>query len=232
MASIILRTIGGIDDNRLSIGNEQAARLRQIGTNWTTIRLGLRLSVNGSASISGTPRFALGLCSGTTMLLGSASTKHFVGVRSAVGTWTRTTGPPAYYSVAGSPSIRAIKRVGTTLTTGNEIAPCYISSAPASVRSVFLLNIVKGSPNYSLQCGMATTSAAGQTDVSLAQFEQMLALESISGISAIVTGYGTATGTTIAVNEANDGLLDAMQILWDRSSPEIEVSDIGYARIA
>lgn len=228
MASILLRTISSVDDKRIVLGNEQIARLLEIADNWTKLRIGLLWSINASATVSSSPRFAIGVCNGTANLYGSASTNHFVGVFPNISSFSYTSGPPAYLLTS---VVKPRKRVGTTNTdSGSGIISPYMSAAPASIRSAFYLDIEKGSPNYTFQVGAPDTTGAAQTDITWAKFLEGMEI-GMADMGSWTTGYADGNAQTVAVDEDADGVLNALNIYWNRDSPTIEVSGLAYARL-
>ena len=78
----ILRSVGGVNDVRAALSNSTLRRLLSIGSNWTKLRVGVRMSIlDSGGNITGSPRFVIGLCasSGNPVNNGSATTGHFVG---------------------------------------------------------------------------------------------------------------------------------------------------------
>lgn len=100
----------------VSLANEEI--VRYIGTDWTSIRIGLLVALNtdGTNNISG--RLGIGVCAGdTNPLMNPTSTDLFVGHRTLSGssTWTynANSGNP-YFSQS---AFYGLRREGTTDTT-------------------------------------------------------------------------------------------------------------------
>src|ERR1041385_3392522 len=118
-SSILLRTYSSVDDKRIVLKNSHFSRLHGVNSSWNAIRVALRVSITDFGSnLGSTPEFVVGLCSGTTNVYKDSTTTHFVGMQTSGTTWTRQTnlGVPTY--TTGASSIRPMKRVGTTTTTG------------------------------------------------------------------------------------------------------------------
>ena len=231
MSQILLRTIGSIDDKRLELANDQAARLFSIGNSWTQIRLGIRLAVNGAATITGTPVLALGVGAGVTNKYGDATTDHFFGIKSDSASWSWSSGPPGYYSGI---YLRPTKRVGSTSTNNASVstAGAFFVGAPTTNRSALLVDITKGSPNFTIQIGYCYISSGVQSDVSLANFIEMMEVNALTSLSTVKGGYTNGTSLTQAVDESANGNLNAVQLYWNKSAYPIEICDIAYAKIA
>lgn len=227
MASTIFeRTISGTPDKRILMQNSQFARSLIVGSSWNEIRVGIRASQRDSgANITGTPRFAVGLSAGTANIFGDATTDHWVGVLSTAATWTRANlGADFYY---GDIVARPAKRVAAVTTTGTQFTGAGVytmADAPDGNRWCYFVHITKGSPNFSIRL-LSWDNVF--IDISQATFKAQLETP-----TPVVSQHTWHTAQTIAVNEAVDGFLNAVNIAWDRSSPEIEISDIGVVKFA
>ncbi len=230
-SSTKLRTFSAVDDVRIKLTNSNFVRpwSSSIGTNWTKIRVAARISIEDSgASIVSTPRFAFGICSGTSNIFMDATTVHWCGVCSDGSVISRTAGPPAYYS--GGNIYRAAKRIGSTLTIGSDITGGYTDVGLAvdcttQNRQVICLDITKGNPDFTIGGIMKYPNTAA--DISLAAY--------LSGISVATPGFTNHTqfaGVTLAIDEATYGYFNAVNIAWDRSSPAIEISDLNVVKLA
>lgn len=223
-------TIGNTSsDIYASMNNSAWARSISIPSNWTKIRLGCRYRVTDlGIGPTGTPRMGMGLCSGTTNILGDATTTHFVGVLTNSASWNYygAAGGAVYYSI----NLPPYKRVGTTDTFGTNTLTdgrFTIFTASTNNRYVYFIEIVKGSPNYTINT--FTVSGASPTYDST-QNEFLNNLQVPAGTLSISSfTYGSAQ--TIAVNEAVDGTLNAINFYWDRAAFNFEVHDVGIALI-
>jgi hypothetical protein len=223
----IVRDIGGVQDVRAGLDNSTLRRLMSIGSNWSNIRIGLRISMQDpGVDLTSTPIFAVGVCSGTANPFnnGSATTTHWVGARTNMPTWTRQTSPINWYAV-GNNIVLPSKRVGTTFTDGTIVLGGWTFQIGTDKRHCVFLDITKGSPNFTIN--LFVKSDLTDFDVSKDLFLQQVALS-----SPTITGHGWGTARTLAVDEASDGYLDAVNVSWDRSSPKFELSDIAIVRFA
>src|SRR6266404_5809726 len=240
------RTYSSVVDNRSKLANGNAARLwsSAIGTAWTTIRLGCRLSIEDSgANIISTPRLAVGISAGTSNIFQDATSAHFFGVVSAAATWTRFTnaagdvaygiGNPGYTSTG----LLLAKRIGSTLTTGSSLGHAsdhnYIGDLSRALRVAWFLEITKGSPNFSvklLQCtngGATPVGASNITECSLVSFLSNMELASPS-----IADHVFGSSQTMAIDEATNGNFNAVCVAWDRTAPAMEVSDLNVIKFA
>lgn len=227
MASVIKeRTISAVVDRRIQHVNSNWARPwpLSIGTSWTKIRVGVRVIMdNTGANLTSTPRFAMGVCSGSTNLLFDATTTHFLGWQQTAATMTFAAGPPIRYSFDTS----GLKRVGSTSTFTAQMAAGFIMCAdPATAnRAMFFCDITKGSPNYTLDSFGRTGTAAG--DVTLADF-----LATVPLAVPAFANHSASVSQVIAVNEGVDGTFDHMLVGWDRTTPVLEICDIAVVRLS
>jgi len=226
MASIIkARTISSIVDNRVRLTNSNCARLwsSDVGTAWTKIRVGCRMSIeNTGASITSTPRFAFGICSGTSNIFMDPTTTHWAGFL------TNATTMPFYsngnYTTSGECVVA--KRISSTLTIGSIIASNFSTQdCTTAARSMLCLDITKGSPNFTFQAFYNQTLPTA--DVPLATYISQLTLT-----TPAFSNHGFGTAQTLAIDETTNGFFNAVNVAWDRSSPAIELSDIAVVKLA
>jgi hypothetical protein len=200
--------------------------------------MAMRLSLDDSgANITGTPRFVAGILNAPSSGVAngplSASTSHFVGMRTRAASFVRAAGPPVNY--LASTGMELFKRVGTTNTTTAIAGNWRNVAEPTSYRWPLVLEIEKGSPNYTLTvlywsgAVLATDFTEGATagamePDTMAQAETYL--ESIAAAS-----FTTVSGT-IAVDEGVDGSLNALVFGWNQAAPLMHFSDIHFKVLA
>lgn len=211
-------------DRRLALANGEAIRQPIWYSSWSRIRIGLLFSIdrNGSTSnITGTPLLAFGLCSGTTNIFISGTSDHVVGAKNINGTWTYNTSPVKYYASGSNNAYQGFKRVGTTITNAsasfnNNLLGWPEASVP--VRNAMILEITKGSPNFSMKF-WSNNATGAQTDVPDAAFEEAMIVDDMANVGSVSSiGGGTvdATARTLAVDEGADGALDHLFVYWER----------------
>lgn len=195
------------------------------------MRFALRWHMRDSgANLTGTPRLNVGLCSGSGVgsFVSDATTAHFVGVRTPNATWTRSVDD---YVMTGVTAWLPTKRINTTFTDGSALATSWSignqAVANRAERSLFFIEITKGSPNYSFQIFYFPNAAGAVADVSKATFDA----EARVGGTPVVTGHALSSAITLAVDEATNGTLDHVHIYWDRATPEVEITDYAIHRI-
>jgi hypothetical protein len=230
--TIISRTISAATDKRAKITNGNIFRKLAMGNNWTKIRIGLQMSFDGSATVSGTPRFAVGLQSGIINSYG-AGPDNFLGVRfnSSMSTLDWTSDTVNYYRTSVAPVVT--KKIGGTDTDGSNLGSnVYFSSAPATARTGFLIEITKGSPNYTVSAAFASSAAAGKADLTDADFANLLEMTNMSDASTVVSsGYNASSGISLAFDQVA-GVLDTFVVYWSKTVPPLEISAVGIRKVS
>ena len=223
------RTFSSVVDNRIQLTNSNFARLwsSDVGTTWTKIRIGCRISIEDTgANLTSTPRFAFGICSGTSNIFQDATTTHWLGFYSVDPTWPRVSASPATYAMADVTTAPLLtKRISTTITSAatQTANPRLIDSTTAN-RSAFWMDVTKGSPNFtaSLFCRGGTTAS----DVSMSDYLGALPL-----LSPAIANHTNAGDVVLAIDEGANGSFNAINIAWDRAS-SIEISDVAVVKIS
>lgn len=230
MASVInQRTISSETDNRIVLQNSNFARLVPIGTSWNSVRVAIRYAGNNTgANIAGTPRLAVGLCAGTSNIFLDASTTHWVGALTNLATWTwhaASGGNMAYYGANWA----AAKKIGSTITIGGTMSTCSITAdATTTTRRFMFVDIIKGSPNYTINGFYpAGVNVAAAPDVLYTDW-----LSQFDVASPSFTNHTYNSGTTLAVDEATDGTLNAVNVAWNQLTPTIEICDVAVLRLS
>lgn len=217
---------------RLLLASGQAFRQPVYGSSWTKMRIGIRYCVPGGGSIVGTPQLVFGMASGNTNGFGSSTTDNFIGVRTTTGTWTQsgTSGNLRYESI----SHKLCTRIGSTLTDhASAITSTNIINAEHDKRCFILLQIEKGSPNYTIRMVVSNNTSTASHDVTDSELEQFMDLDdALTSPGTIVSGYTTvATNNTIAMDEVG-GSLDHIHLYWDKISVGWEIDDVAHRLIA
>lgn len=239
--SINTITIGGIEDRRLNLSNSQAARVITIGTSWTRLRVGIRFAFDDyGANILTTPRLYLGAISSPSVGMANGpltnATSHFVGLITATATWARNAPSPVWYNLATG-SMYAKKINSTISTVAGTNVSVGVSGQPNLRRNIILVDILKGSPNFTITIcmpsGVAITGDVTQSAHLAEAMSKSALTDAATYIASIETGsyVGNATGA-LAVDEGANGFLNAVCVAWDRSSPSLNISDLMWAKMA
>lgn len=227
---ILDRTIGGIGDQRLSLGNAEGRREISIGSDWTKIRIGYRHSLFQSidADFGGTPRLWLGMLDATDDGLNDpGASVHFAGIRSTQGTWNYVAGPPKHYS---STQFKVTKKEALTVTeAASNIQSPVVSADPTTAAFAIFLEMTKGSPWTFQVCSQSTSTV---THLTLETFVQMMEAGTLADIVTIQAGYSASATDTMAIDEVTNGNLIAITMFWDRASATMEFSDVAWRKIS
>jgi hypothetical protein len=129
-----------------------------------------------------------------------------------------------------------VARVGTTDTITTFTANPRIHASPTTQRNIIVLEITKGSPNYTL----TTIYYSGVANVF--DFTELHALGTmepdsmatangyLNGLSA--SSFNVTAPLSVAVNEGLNGDLNAFVFGWNQTNPVMHFSDIIYKVIA
>jgi hypothetical protein len=109
-------------------------------------------------------------------------------------------------------------------------------SADPTIRNAWVIEIVRGSPNYTLNFVYTNSTASMQTDISYGALVQALEAAAITDVVSVLNSYagGGAYGNqtdSIAFTEGA-GALNAFNIYWNLSSRPLEISEVLYVRVA
>jgi hypothetical protein len=235
-------TVSSVLDKRLVLANSQAARVLTIGNTWSRIRLGIRIAIDDlGTSILGNPKLYLGMLSNPSVGLTNGPltdlTSHFVGTYTPGDTWTRQTGPPIHYNGIDYTNF-AVKKVNAAFTVAsNGTATMGMVAVPNTTRNIIIVEITKGSPNFTIKpCYPNNSATADMSDPNW-----LIAAMEIGTFSSISTYLNTKTGTgsyssvlsaAVAVDEGVNGPLNAVCVAWDRQTPAVHISDFYWAKMA
>jgi len=232
----ISRSIGG-GNIILSLNEGGVSRFMGIGNDWNTLRIGVLFSTSiRTTDITGTPRLFIGACSGTTNPLGAALTDNFVGVVSDHATWTFDDPADAFKNTGQTIGMQfdACTFVGAGLVkNATAIMQIAVSAAPTTGKAMIIAEIVKGSPNFSINT-LATRFLIAANDEILR--DELYGATGGATLTAFIPKNSSTntlgTARTVAVDEDANGVLDAVNIYWDEGDPNMEIFSVCYARIA
>lgn len=210
-------------DRRLRLYNEDFARKLGIGTAWTKLRIGIRLSVQATSAANAS-RLAFGVCQGDTLTFKNVATTDFIGGLfggTVSNTYAFNAGPPTYISTG---AMGAINRIGNTNTIVSPGSATAVITATPSVRSLLFVEIEKNFTNNKVLCyGTNPTGAA--TDATLAQLMTYMEAD-VPSNNAIIQVFILSN-----IPYSGAGLWDTLNISWNNAIQPIEISDIIVMRI-
>jgi hypothetical protein len=234
MSVIASRAFNLIDDQYLTLANEEYVRTLAIGTNWTKLRIGmlLALATDGTNNLQGT-NLVWGLSSGKTNPFGAVTTTNFLGMKfgydanSDVLTYVANSGNPYFWSGQG-----LITKVGSTKTiwNGNGLEYHRIATNTGSLqrRCVLYMQITKGSPNFTVAFWNQTTTGVAK-DFTPAHLLEGLEQPSSITVNGETLGGGGAGAVTF--NETA-GALDTFDLFWNKASFPLELYALAAFRHA
>ena len=230
-------TVSSIEDRRLVLGNAHCARVLQVGTDWTTLRMGFRFTFADSGGNLTAPNLKFGLLASPAGDLANgaltSSTSHFLGL-SYVSNATRNTSPTRYTAGANWSMVR---RIGSTNNSGTG-SPGAVGnySATPEQRCCLIIQATKGSPNFTSNGITPISTAVPDVSLTLLQsaMEQTTMANAETTLNAALGGthYDLAGNVTHAIDEAANGYFNSIYLGWAFTVPKIQVSDIVFAKIA
>lgn len=226
MASIVSNPFANAltPDKGLSLANEEFVRKMSIGSNWTMLRIGVQCSwVTDCQTSLSSAAFVIGVCSGVTNTYTQATTTNFVGAnlcgQSTTGSITANFNPPWYLTVSGACFLR---RVGTSTTvTGGASFGTIFNGTALTKRSIYYLDITKGSPNYTLKLwGTVDGASFGAQEGTTAGFTGAIsaATPAPAGSSALTS----ITSSAVACDETA-GAFDSVSIFWNKTTYAVQI---------
>jgi hypothetical protein len=224
-STTLIRTIGGVQDERVVMSNSHWARPHGVAV-WSKLRIAFWISMrDGGATLTSSPIFAVGLSSGSANILGDLATTHFVGMKTTGTTMPYIPGPPPLYQLYPMESGKMIGATWTAAAVWLSTSGYIMADAPAGNRCCLLIDITKGSPNFTLNGYARINGTAGDIDEATFKAQSELNV-------ATLTNHALGNSGTVAVDEATDGVLDHINVSWDRTTPEIEISAHGPFKLA
>lgn len=228
----IQRTIAGETDSRLIVDNAHTTPVRTLlmGSSWNSMRLAIRVSCSRTSDYTSPPSFYFGLTSGKTAPPGSVTPNHFIGVKSNTQTWR-------YRTTFGSPECIQLSFNSCLIANGSESGSIFGAqgdtfntptfSINTSGRSVFMLEIIKGSPwtlkMWSLLSNSTYASHRNKTVEELQSFIQQ---------GTVPTGFIESSTTAFTPNEATYGYFDSACVYFSGTPTTFEVNDIIPVRLS
>lgn len=232
--SIVTDTFITGADQSLALANADWVREFSWGSNWNRIRLGIHASVtsNGTSNITGVTH-AFGVCNGTDKPFGSTP-DNWVGWRNP-----RTgTGTLAYVANSGNPyhnfstdrgRMDSIQSGASISATNLATAGTCLFKARATLKRVmYYLDIIRGSPTYTLILSSAEGTTTAQWDFPPWRFGRDMTAASGTVDASIVTA--TSGSLTVTANEST-GILDCMNVYWNEPTYPLIIHALAAVRL-
>jgi len=226
---------------RFQMGREELLRPLPFGTDWLSLRIGIRYSVNDSARsnypVAGNYGYCtyLGVQQGSdTSFLANTVTDWIgggnIGNNAAPNGQLNiyTVGSPGYYTMAlGRPN--GLWKTGSTYTFATESSVLvYVTGSGENggygpqYFCASYVDITKGSPNYTFNVYYCNSAANAQTNITEATF--LANMES----GATPSQTAAASGKTIAYT--GQGLFDTLSIVVTKCWPSTEIGSLAIVR--
>lgn len=233
--SIISRTISSVVDQRLVLSNGQAKRTFSYLTSWNVIRIGMLISFDGTsaANLTGTPLMLLAIMKDTANGFGNPSADHVVGARTIATQFTYNAGSGNPYFSSANP-LQLVKKIGSTVTAGTGFGSgAFFTANQTAKRNALILEITKGSPNFTISAIYPTSATIAQFDVTPSVFEDMMNASSMANAAAVPsTAYSAQGGVTIAIDETTNGFFNGINLFWDKTANPLEISVVRHRKIS
>ena len=226
-------------DKRIQLGYEEIVRPLSMGTDWQSLRIGIRFAVNDSARVQITQlALLLGVCQGNSGITATTTTDWIGGGLFGSLLPSGTTGGTSSTFTAGSPNyfsggnqVNALWKTGTNVTYGaftgvtSFMVGTGIGGAfGAQNMNHFYVDIAKGNPTYSITDYYADGVANVQTNITDSIFRQNME-------KTATTPANTASGAAKALTYTGSGLFNSVSVSWWKAWPNIEIDSLWVVRI-
>jgi hypothetical protein len=233
MNNIVERVFGSdTEDRRLVLSNQSYARKLAIGTDWTTIRIGLRMWFSNGVdltTLTGTPLLVLGMQVGDTTFFGGDDTQFWLGVKTGQSVWSTQNTVDGLTAFWTNSSWNRGWKVGTDVNeTIISSTSGYFTKAPTEKCSAFVVELNKAS---STSVGFTFTRKSTYNNASGHMSRQIFWEGMEASPAASWSMYSSHSATRTDVPEAMHAL-DSVGICWNRRVPALEISDIVVVRVA
>lgn len=225
---IVERTVNTETDKRALVDNLHPPLVRKmaVGSDWTKLRIGMRVSSRRSTAWSSPPYFYFGLCAGLEAPPGSATPNHFVGIRSSGVNWDVSSGNPSWFPNNSNSFGRCMIQDGATSYTAVSASgnPSYIWESSQG-RTCIFLDLTKGA-TWTITPVIQYASNSFALNATADEFRALMEVAEFSS-PLLIRGEGT-----MSVDESTYGELDSVCFAFLGSTDGFEVSDIAYAVLA
>lgn len=231
MAVVGQRTFSFGIGKYFNLANEDFVRLLPFGNSWTSLRIGVLVGIdNQTAANMGGAWPVIGVCSGTSSPFGSPTCLNFVGWAVATSALTFTYnagGGLPYYTTASNQAVVTKRNgvLGASSTNGTSMQWPVAAWTPR--RSVLIITITKGSPNYATSSAYAPAAMPDWTNFNfLDMMDQQVSTPICAGVTLSASAIGNA-----AMDEV-PGPLNAVNISWNRQAFPMEIYALAVARVS
>jgi hypothetical protein len=230
--------VGPTNEKAVELINSHFARSFSIGTNWNKLRVAIRLTGTRTPALTltGTPRFFVGVCHGTSSVYGDSYVSHSVGVISTSSTWGYQAGtPPYYYSLAPCGcqiSESSLQTSPTSVDNINQSVLPTVTENSGSVQSLMFVDLDKNNTSNSISCSVFHRVANIEATTYTRTEFYFYAEQTVPAL----TNYSYITSNQLGAKFPRDeglyGELDSVCVSWDRTVPRINILDIAVYKIS
>lgn len=234
-SSIIQRvfTLGGTDEAILLRGNEYTKPL-VFNERWFRIRIGFLWGIYGDGSnnlLSCALNF--GLCNNSANRTWSGTSSFFIGgciAQYASGltlTYNANSGSPFYSTT----SLFVYPKINGTVSPASYAMTARVTTINDANprRSLHLLDITKGSPNYTVA---HTSAAAAHCSINMGMNDLYNACEQQATVPTVQgTAMSSGTPTAFAFSETQPVVLNCLNLHWNRWAFPIEIYGIAVYQV-
>lgn len=246
MASIIISSTesgSAILAQRVQMANSRFARTMQVGSSWTTIRVGIRYSYENDPGLTPVlPGMFVGLSAGTASVYGDSSSIQAVGLRSTSSGYTMTRGTIGGDFYLGTMAHRLVRRSASveTYAPPGTSGSFNLGSAflTGSYQTAFYADFTKtvngvGDPviSASLYTRTVTPATSGTSSVEANAFYFAMEQPNLTLANAPLPNHRFFGMGAVLYNE-DCGSLDSVNVSWDRTRPVMQISDIAVYKLA
>lgn len=225
MATIVENISG---DKALQLGNEEFVRKLGYGTNWTKLKIGCRMCVNGTGNVT-TPRFQLGLCVGDQYTFASASCIQYVGFP------TNETGTMAYNGSDGfvygeSTNNPYVTKVGATTTysiIGGVSNMYYPSGGSGRTGIVYVVFTKLTATSMDIE-GMYLSGT--EYLLTPTTYDLLRILDDEASNTTFTNNFVSQFNSRTISGMSNVVDLDTVSVYWSHNTPTVDVHDICVVR--
>lgn len=240
MTEIEHAVFGSENDGRLVLSSSgQASRKMSVGTNWTRLRVGLRMAMDDpGANLAGSPLLYFGLHSNPSSGVANgpigATCSYFAGFKTVLATWTRVAAGWMYLS--SSAGYSAGVKIGATWTQAATAWPWRMFSyAPNAKRALYIAEFLRSGGNLAVTAIGPLSQLVASTDIERSTLESALQSPTMAGALGIVknedANYGDMVAVNIPIDEGTNGPLNSICIAWVPSAVSFYVSEMLYSVI-
>lgn len=204
-------------------------RKMRIGSDWTRLRVAMRISTTVAANRVGVPFFYFGLMSGVDLMPWSGSGVHFFGVRSNTAGWVYRVMEANPYTAFGVNSSLVVGATETTASLGTQSNGTNqpLATINTAARSFFMVEITKGTP-WTLKTWWSDGHSGSSAKRNVTPQDFINILQAPAPPGSYIIENTTANYTP---NEVTNGALDSVFFGSLDAVGSFEVSDIAYVRL-